>query len=137
MADGNAYLQINSSYLKSAGLPATDCGTLCGKYVQAPASDTAQFTAFDMSHLMGQMAKGLPSAAGDTTDLFEPAIFKGHPVLQLIQAHDTADVARTGTPYPLFISNSARGSADGSLTFSEWNSVPPVTAPAPSQIIQA
>jgi hypothetical protein len=137
MVAGNVYLQINSSYLKTAGLPATDCSTLCGKYVQAPASDVAQFTAFDMSHLMRGMADGLPSAAGDTTDLFEPATFEGHPVLQLIQAQDTVDVARTGTPYPLFVSNSAHGSADGSLTFSDWNSVSPVTAPAASQVIQA
>lgn len=137
VAGGNAYLQINSSYLKTAGLPAADCSTLCGKYVQAPASDVAQFDAFAMSHLMHEMASGLPSAAGDTTDLFKPATFEGHPVLQLIQTQDRVDVARTGTPYPLFVSSSAKGSTQGSLTFSEWNSVPPVTAPTASQIVQA
>ncbi len=136
VADGNAYVQINSSLLRAAGLPATDCSTLCGKYVQAQASEAAKFTAFTMSHLMREMADGVPSAAGDTTDLFEPATFEGHPVLQLLQAEDTADVARTGPPYPLFIANAARGSADGSLTFSEWNSVPPISPPAASQIVQ-
>lgn len=136
VADGNAYVQINASFLKTAGLPTADCNSLCGKYVQAPASDVAEFTAFSMSRLMSEMSHAIPSGAGDTTDLFKPATFDGQPVLQLVQAQDTVDVARTGTPYPLFISNSAAGSARGSLTFSEWNSAPPATLPAASQIVQ-
>jgi hypothetical protein len=135
VADGIAYVRLNSSDLESTGLPASDCVLLCGKYVQATASDAAQFAPFSLSRLMKEMLKAIPSAAGGTTELFEPASFRGHPVLQLIDAEYTIDVARTGTPYPLFISSSAPGSGHGSLAFSDWNSVPPVTAPAASQIV--
>jgi hypothetical protein len=137
VSDGKAYVQITQSYLKSAGIPVADCSSLCGKYVQSPASEAAEFAPFTMSSLMNEIVKDLPSAAGDTTDMFEPATFKGQPVLRFSQGGSTVDVARTGAPYLLFISSTAQGSAQGSLTFSEWNSVPAVTPPAPSQIIQA
>ncbi|MGB6453546.1 MAG: hypothetical protein WBH47_03560 [Streptosporangiaceae bacterium] len=132
VADGKVYLQVNPDYLKLAGLPAANCATVCGKYVQVPASQFASFTvSASMAHWTSAIASSIPSAAGDTSDLFKPATFEGHPVLQLIQATQTVDVARTGPPYPVLISSPTYGS----VTFSEWNSVPPVTPPPPSQII--
>lgn len=134
MTGGEAYLQISAGYLKYAGLPAASCSTLCGKYLQVPTSQVATFTAqFSMSPLMSAMVKSMAPVTGDTTDLFKPATFEGRPVLQFKQGTQTLDVARTGTPYPVFVSSSAQG--QGSLTFSEWNAVPPVTPPPPSQIV--
>lgn len=131
--DGKVYLQVNPDYLKLGRLPAADCTIMCGKYVRVPASAFTQFTvSASMSHWTSAIVNAMPSAAGDTTDLFKPATFQGQPVLQLKQATQTVDVTRTGTPYPLLISSPTYGS----VTFSEWNSVPPVTPPPPSQIVQ-
>jgi hypothetical protein len=132
VADGKVYLQINPDYLKLANLPAAVCSTVCGKYVQIPASAFTQFTASTrLSHWTNAILSGMPSAAAGSTDLFKPATFQGQPVLRLRQAAQTVDVARTGAPYPLFISSRTYGS----VTFSEWNSVPPVASPPPSQIV--
>jgi hypothetical protein len=136
-ADGNVYVKVTQALLKSGGLPAADCSIVCGKYLQVPAANVAKFTTFiSMSRLMSRFVKSIPSAAGDTSDLFKPATFENQPVLQLRQSFETADVARTGPAYPLFLSYSAGGKR-GSLTFSEWNSVPPVTPPAPGQLVTA
>jgi hypothetical protein len=136
VVQGNAYVLLTAAYLKFAGLPSAVCSTACGKYLQVPASTAAQLAAsFSMSHLMSSMLNSIPPFTGDTTDLFKPATFHGQPVLQFMQSGNTIDVARTGTPYPLFLS--ATGNVQGGLTFSDWNSVPPLTAPPASQIVNA
>lgn len=131
---GGTYIELSKAFLKAARLPAADCSALCGKYVNVPAADVARYTAsLTMSRLVSEWIESMAPVAGDTAAVFKPATLGGRPVLQLRQGTLTIDVASTGAPYPLFLSDSAHGS----LTFSEWNSVPRPAAPPASDVIGA
>jgi hypothetical protein len=85
-----------------------------------------------MSSITQQFVKSLPSSVShDTTDLFVPATLNGQPVLQFTQSPYTIDVAATGAPYLLYASDASQGT----LTFSQWNSVPPLTPPPSSDVV--
>ncbi len=128
---GQTYLKIDSALLSRAGIPATDCPKICGKYAlltadeAKPAVDALRLTALDR-----QFDKGL--AAMETSGLlFKPASYDGQAVLKLSLNGTAFFVAASGPAYPLgyFVPGVV------SFTFSEWNSVPPIKAPAASQVI--
>ena len=133
VVDNKAYIKVNPDFLKAANLPSSDCSSMCGKYVSVPQSQMSQLAgSLSLSSITNQFVNSLPaSVSHDTTDVFSPATLNGQPVLQLTQGPYTIDVASTGTPYLLYISDSSQGS----VTFSQWNSVPPLTPPPAAQII--
>jgi len=130
-----SYIKIDDAFLKLAGVPlrAVVCARLCGKYVLVPASQAAGLGgSFDMAGLDSQFVNALPASfSNDTTEHFTPATLNGQAVLKATQGQDVIEVAASGTPYPVFISEAGQGS----LTFSEWNAVPPITPPPASKII--
>jgi hypothetical protein len=126
-----AYVKVDQGFLSIAGLPASDCSSMCGKYLAVPSSQLGQAGSLSLSGLMGKMLSKMPTMKNDTTDLFVSATLNGQAVLKGGADGVTVDVAASGPPYPLLIS----GSGEGAITFSQWNSVPPLTPPPASEII--
>jgi hypothetical protein len=133
VVNGATYLKVNQDFLNLAKLPAALCSTVCGKYVELPAAESSQITgAISLSALTQHAFNAIPSsAANDTVDHFVPGTLNGQPVLTAHGDGNTIDVASTGTPYPLLITTSS----GDNITFSEWNSVPPLTPPPAAEII--
>jgi hypothetical protein len=128
-----AYVKVDQAFLKIAGLPASDCSSMCGKYLAAPSSQLGQAGSLSMSGLMSQMLSKMPSMRNDTSDVFASATLNGQAVLKGGGDGVTVDVATNGPPYPLLIADSGQGS----ITFSQWNAVPPLTPPPASDVITA
>lgn len=131
---GKAYVKVDQGFLKAANLPASDCNSMCGKYVEVPQSQMSQLTgSLSLASITHQFVSSLPSSVrNDTADVFQKSTFGGQPALKFAQGQYTIVVAGTGTPYLLYISDSSNGSH---LTFSQWNSVPPLTPPPANEII--
>jgi hypothetical protein len=129
-----SYIKINTGFLKLAGIPTAVCARVCGKYVLVPAAQLGFPGSFNMAGLNSQFLGSMSaSLRTDTVDHFSQATLNGQPVLKATQGKDTIEVAASGSPYPVFLSESGQGS----LTFSEWNAVPPITPPPASEIINA
>jgi hypothetical protein len=126
-----AYVKVDQAFLKEAGLPASDCNSMCGRYLAVPSSQLGQAGSLSLSSLMSQMLSKIPSAKNDTSDVFVRGTLNGQPVLKGSGDGVTLEVAGSGPPYPLLITQAGQGT----VVFSEWNSVPPITPPPPSDII--
>lgn len=126
---GKGYVLLDKTFfnelVKSHGVPAIACSTLCGKYIELPAS---QFGDFSLNGLTNSMLKGANKAAPGVV----VTTLNGQPVYRITDGHGTfLYIAKNGTHYPLEITKAGTGM----LTFTQWNSVPPVTAPPSSQIV--
>jgi hypothetical protein len=133
VVDGTYYVLITTSFLKFAHISPPDCGTVCGKYVEVPASETSQLDAdFTIKRLFQDAFGAIPSSARHSTaDVFLPTTYQGRAVLKASIAGDTMVVARGGTPYLLAVS----ASNGDHVVFSEWNSVPPIKPPPASDVV--
>jgi hypothetical protein len=126
---GVAYIRVDEHFLKSVLRPNEDpadiCSIICGKYIKVPAK---QFGDFNLKGLINQgFSKNVKVSPTVTT----PTV-NGQQVYRLTDAEgDYLYVAKNGTHYPVEITRPG----SGALVFSEWNSVPPISAPPSSQII--
>ena len=128
---GRTFIKINAGFLKVAHAPASACATVCGKYVELPASEAKQITgSFTLPALASQVFSKLPSA-GSAAVMFTPATAGGQQVLQWTKGKTTVSVAATGTPYPLVISDNS----GDSVNFTQWNAVTAPALPPASKII--
>ena len=128
---GKAYVKATPAFIRGLRLPAAVCDTICGKYVVLPAARARSLAdSLSMTRLTGPLTGRTPRFrdVGAETVHGKPGY--------LLRTSDGArvDVARAEPHYPLAVS-SAGGGGHGSLTFSEWNSVPPPAAPPRSQIV--
>jgi hypothetical protein len=126
---GKTYLLLDKAFFnalsKTQGIPASACQTLCGKYVAVPA---AQFGNFSLNGLTSSMLKGAHKAAPGVV----VTSVNGQPAYRVSDGHGSfLYIAENGTHYPLEITKPGTGT----LTFTDWNSVPPITAPPASQVI--
>jgi hypothetical protein len=133
VVSGKTYVKVDQGFLKIANLPASDCAAICGKYVLVPAAEARQLTGtINLAHLRKDVFSKAPSADGpDASDQFVPATFHGQQVLTTNSGGVTIDIARSGPPYPLLVWQSD----SEHFTFSDWNSVPPLTPPPASEVI--
>jgi hypothetical protein len=133
VVSGTTYVEVDQSFLKAANLPSSACSSMCGKWLAVPASQVNPVArSFTLSYVTNLFVKSVPSSVlKDTSDFFKPAELDGRPVLQFKPSPTTIDVAPSGPPYLLYFADPS----DGAVTFSQWNAVPPLTAPAPSDII--
>jgi hypothetical protein len=129
----STYVKASSAFLKSAKLPASLCGTICGKYIELPASDKSAITgSLSMSALSTQAFGKLPmSAAKDASEFFVHASYDGNPVLKISSKGYTLEVAGTGTPYPVLV----EAPGGETVVFSQWNAVPTPAVPPASQVV--
>jgi hypothetical protein len=133
--DGTYYAEITTGLLKAAKVSPPDCGALCGKYVEYPASEASQlFGNLTIQNWLSAGFGSIPSAARHSTvDVFEPTTYHGQPALKASIAGDTIVVARSGKPYLLQVYDNK----GHDLVFSEWNSVPPITPPSASDVVSS
>jgi hypothetical protein len=130
---GNTYIKLDAAFLRYAKAPASACVTICGKYVELPASSASQITgSLSLSQLMKQVfsSKNMSSAAASGC-VFSPATVNGQSVLQCRQGGYTVDVSAHGKPYPVYFT----GPHGEHIAFSDWNSVAPPAAPPADQVI--
>jgi hypothetical protein len=131
--NGQAFVKVDSAFLKLAKIPSSVCSKVCGKYVQLPAASVSQMAGSITLHSFVAQAfstKNISSAVKSGC-LFTPATVNGQSVLQCHQDGYTVDVAAHGKPYLLSI----RGPHGQNLIFSDWNSVVMPAAPPASEVI--
>jgi hypothetical protein len=126
-----AYIKVTSAFLALTHAPAGACHRICGKYVATSASQGKKIIGdLTMSGLIKELSDSLPRyvRSGTTTIGGQQAL--------ILHGTDgsTLDVAAAGPPYPLR-AVAPSSSATGELVFSQWNAVPPIVAPAASQVI--
>ncbi len=125
---GKGYILIDKSFFgslaKEDGLPASACSAVCGKYIEVPAS---QFGDFSLNGLTNSMLKAQDEVGSGVT----VTSIDGQPAYKVSDGHGSyLYIAENGTHYPLEVTKPGTGT----LTFSQWNSVPPITAPPASQV---
>lgn len=132
-ADGKTYIKIDAGFLQVAKAPASACAKYCGKYVEFPAATASQITgSLSLHQILTQSFNNKNTKAAEQSgDVFSPATLNGVHVLQVKDGGYTFDVAAHGKPYPLYLT----GPHGENLSFSDWNTVTPPAAPAPSQVI--
>jgi hypothetical protein len=126
-----AYVLLTPAFLKAAVGPSASCNGQCGKYIKATGSEAASLTKdLSMTSLLGNFTGGLNGAKriGTTTVNGQEAIEFRNPDGSIL------DIAASGPPYPLKASAGSKVDSAGTILFSEWNSVPPLTAPSASQL---
>jgi hypothetical protein len=130
---GKTYIKLDAAFLKSVKAPVSACVTICGRYVELPASNASQVTgSLNLQQLEQQLfsSKHMSSVApGDC--VFAPVTVNGQSVLQCRHGANTIEVAAQGKPYPVYFT----GPHGQHVAFSDWNAVTMPAAPAASQVI--
>lgn len=133
---GNSYVYVSKAifnYLqKTQHVPSTACALMCGKYVKVPGSS---FTSkFSLPVLAAAVEKKVPVPAA--VGQVKVTSYNGQPAYELSDGKNHVFIAEHGTHYLLGIKGS-ENAKHGTISFSEWNSVPPVSAPPPAQVFSA
>lgn len=131
--NGHTYIKLDAAFLKYAKAPAIACVTICGKYVELPASSASQIAgSLSLKLLMKRVFsnKNMSSAAASGC-VFSPATVNGQSVLQCSQGEYTVDVAARGKPYLVYFT----GPHGEHIAFSDWNAVTLPAAPPADQVI--
>ena len=124
-----AFVKVSSAFLRSAGLPSSVCTVMCGKYVEVPVTEGKLLDGgLSFFKLTGQLS--IPAYRETGT-----AVVHGERVIVLHGSDGSQlDVAASGVPYPV-AAFPAAGQGSGEINFSEWNAVPPITAPPSSEVV--
>jgi len=125
------YVYVNRSffrYLRSTRhVPATACALICGKYIKLPAGAVPGLSLGSLAKMIG---KHVSKPA--QTPLMSVTTFKGQPAYELSHAGQAAFFAKNGHHY--LIGYRARKQRVA-MAFSQWNSVPPISPPPASKIV--
>jgi len=127
---GAAYVLVDKQFFQSVlqrnGAAASACATFCGKYIKVPAK---QFSSFNLNGLIAQAFRSNIKVSPTVTS----STINGKSAYRLTDTvkGEHLYVAKSGTHYPIEVTQPG----SGVLTFSEWNSVPPISAPSASQVV--
>jgi hypothetical protein len=130
VTSGKAYELVTKAFFKtiqqSSHVPDSLCAKMCGKYLAVPGS---AFASFDFPSIRREIEKKLPvpSSAPHVTS----TTYNGVAAYKLSGQGVALYVAAHGTHYLLAV---AEPSKFGTLNFSDWNAVAPVSPPPASQI---
>jgi hypothetical protein len=131
VAGGSTYFYVSKdffSYLRTTQhLPASVCSLMCGKYVKVPPGSIT--SKFSLNVLSGSLQKQVPLPPSSVP--VKVTTYHGQAAYELSYHGDHVFIARNGTHYLLGVSNPAKA---GTVSFSDWNKVPPVTAPPASKV---
>jgi hypothetical protein len=103
--------------------PSAACATLCGQYLKFPG--THQLTLAGVTTLYDQTTEGKTFGVSLTT-------FDGEPAYALTGTQDSAGYIAARSPHYLL----GIRAGNEHLAFTDWNDIPPITAPSPRQIVQ-
>jgi len=127
----DTYVDVTRSffrYLRSTRpVPASACALICGKYVKLPAGAIPGFS-------LGNLAKMIDKhvSVPKETPAVSVTTFDGQPAYELSHAGQAAFFAKNGHHYLIGYRARKQGVA---ISFSEWNSVPPISPPPASKIV--
>lgn len=133
IATGQAdYVLLTPAFLQSLAGPPVTCPGRCGKYLMVSANLMKEVLSGTLS-LGSEMQLPLDGLHG--LSRAGTATVNGQPV-QVLHGpdHEVLDVAATGNPYPVRISADAGAHATAAYTYTQWNSVPPVSPPPAADI---
>src|SRR5262249_18508762 len=126
------YYYVNKtffSYLHAREhVPLSACKQICGKYIPVSSAKLAKFT---LGNLVRQIETGLPVPV--SVPSIRATTYQGQAAYEL--SNDKGQevfVAKNGTHYLLGMVDPGKFR----LTFSQWNAVPPVSAPPASKIFR-
>jgi hypothetical protein len=126
-----AYVLLTPAFLKNAAGSSAACNGQCGKYIKVTGAEAAslvkdeslnKFAAL-FSDLRGEKRIGVTTVNGEQAIVLK---YSGNMIV---------DVVASGPPYPLKISGNAGAGSSGLFEFSEWNSVPALTPPSASDLV--
>src|SRR6266705_467934 len=128
---GTAYEYVSKKFFSEIrqvqNIPASDCAVICGKYVKIP---TGQYRTFNLASIARLFNSKMPK--GNAT--VKVTNFAGQPAYELTEPDGSqAFIAKQGTHYLLAV----HASKKATVTFTEWNSVPAITAPPTSKIVRS
>ena len=132
-ASGQAYIKLDAAFLAMVHLPASDCSSICGRWIELTATGAKPLTGgVSMAGLIDRAYDSpLVRRARASGAVFVPATADGRAVLQYRKDGYTLDVARTGPAYPVLFTG-----PDGvRIVFSDWNRVRLPAPPAASQVV--
>ena len=124
-----AYFLIDKQYFNSVfrqhGAPASACATYCGKYLKEPAKQLRNLRLPELTaHLF---SSGTIFSGAVTT-----ATIDGQPAYRIRDNKgDYLFVTKAAPHRPIEVTKPG----NGTVVFSEWNSVPPISAPPASKIV--
>ena len=143
-AGGRSYLYLSKVafgfYRRSHDIPATVCAVACGKYILVPSRLFSNFTLKSLSRRIDGYAPkagkrtrktGKNRKAGKKAPVPHVGLarFEGQPAWKLTEGPFTIFIAKQ-SGYLLGMSKSKVGA----FRFSEWNAVPPISAPRPARV---
>jgi hypothetical protein len=129
----STYAFVSRSFFRylhvAKGVPAGACSVICDKYLKIPASAIPNLS---LSTLTGEITKNVsePKVHVPVT----VTTFAGQPAYQLSHAGQSAYFAKNGHHYLIGFRSPKQ---DASVTFSQWNSVPPISPPPASKIVKS
>jgi hypothetical protein len=127
----NTYFKIDAGFMKLEKIPTSACSLMCGKWLEEPGAGNQLTQGMGMTALSSQLFDKLPASVTKDKSVFVPAKFDGKSVLEFRGGGYTIDVAATGTPYPVMVTDSS----GDNVTFSDWDSVQPPSAPPASDVV--
>lgn len=128
---GKTYVYVSRSFFRylrsSRPVPASACALICGKYVRLPAGAIPGLS-------LGNLAKMIDKhvSVPQETPVVSVTSFNGQPAYELSHAGQAAFFAKNGHHYLIGYRASKQGVA---MSFSQWNSVPPISPPPASKIV--
>jgi hypothetical protein len=129
--DGKVYIKATPEFLKEVKAPSNACSVICGHWVQLPAQEARQITSqLTLTNLSASVNSGqsahLKESGATTVDGKAAYILKA-------QNGATVDVSQSSPHYPL--QAHAGSGKSGTVTFSQWNSVPHPAPPPAKDVI--
>lgn len=129
----NTYAFVTKSFFRylrvARGVPASACSVICGKYVKIPPGTVAHTS---LSSLARQITKNVQEPKSNAQ--MTVTTFAGQPAYQVSHAGESAFFAKNGHHYLIGYRSPKQ---NASVTFSQWNSVPPISPPPPSKVVQS
>ena len=128
----STYAFVTKSFFRylqaTKNVPAAACSVICGKYVKIPPGAIANVS---LNNLTGQITKNVtkPKVHVQVT----ATNFAGQPAYQVSHSGESAYFAKNGHHYLIGFRSPKQ---DASVTFSQWNSVPPISPPPASKIVK-
>lgn len=111
------------------GVPAGACSVICGKYVKIPPGAIPDVS---LSNLTGEITKKVSEPKVHVP--MTVTTFAGQPAYQISHAGESAYFAKNGHHYLIGFRSPKQ---EASVTFSQWNSVPPISPPPASKIVRS
>ena len=129
---GHTYVKVTPAFLQLAGLPASDCARLCGKYL-ITTTQAAGLGSATMSALIGHLTRAITSTPARQVSYAGIMAVHGQPawLLQGVRS-GTAFIAARGKPFLLRLAGPL---GQGVVDFTQWDAVRIPGPPPASQVI--